>query len=97
MAKESEVKTSAERFLARVKDFTWLGTALAATVTAIWAATTYLNDKRLVSTEDMCRKIAAAKAVACGTAALHRRRLRRAEDAIRAGDPERILPLFQTV
>lgn len=47
MATESEVKTSAERFLARVKDLTWLGTALAATVTAIWAATTYLNDKRL--------------------------------------------------
>ena len=47
MATESEVKTSAERFLARVKDFTWLGTALAAIVTAIWAATTYLNDKRL--------------------------------------------------
>ena len=47
MAKENEVKTSAERFLARVKDFTWLGMALAATVTAIWAATTYLNDKRL--------------------------------------------------
>ena len=47
MATENEVKTSAERFLARVKDFTWLGMALAATVTAIWAATTYLNDKRL--------------------------------------------------
>ena len=47
MATESEVKTSAERFLARVKDFTWLGTALAAIVTAIWAATMYLNDKRL--------------------------------------------------
>ena len=47
MATESEVKTSAERFLARVKDVAWLGTALAATVTAIWAATMYLNDKRL--------------------------------------------------
>lgn len=43
MASENEVKTSAEPYLARVKDFAWLG----AIVAAIWAAATYLNDKRL--------------------------------------------------
>ena len=47
MATESEIKTSAERFLARAKEFAWLGAAAAALVTAIWWATTYLNDKRL--------------------------------------------------
>lgn len=47
MATESEIKTSAERFLARAKEFAWLGAAAAALVTAIWGATTYINDKRL--------------------------------------------------
>jgi hypothetical protein len=46
MATESENKTSAERFLARAKELAWLGAAAAALVTAIWGATTYLNDKR---------------------------------------------------
>ena len=45
--KADEGKTSTEGFLARIKELAWLGTAVAAIVTAVWAATTYLNDKRL--------------------------------------------------
>ena len=45
--KADEGKTPTEGFLARIKELAWLGTAVAAIVTAVWAATTYLNDKRL--------------------------------------------------
>ena len=45
--KADEGKTPTEGFLAQIKELAWLGTAVAAIVTAVWAATTYLNDKRL--------------------------------------------------
>ena len=41
--KADEGKTPTEGFLARIKELAWLGTAVAAIVTAVWAATTYLK------------------------------------------------------
>ena len=45
--KADEGKTPTEGFLARIKELPGSGTAVAAIVTAVWAATTYLNDKQV--------------------------------------------------